>query len=48
MPSQFFLNGASIGVIDDANLSRHFFDIWLSEETSKPQLRLQLLGMKSP
>ncbi|MDG1156469.1 MAG: chalcone isomerase family protein [Litorivicinaceae bacterium] len=48
MPSQFFLNGTSIGVIDDANLSRHFFDIWLSEETSKPQLRLQLLGMKSP
>ena len=48
MPSQFFLNGASIGVIDDANLSRHFFDIWLSEETSNPQLRQQLLGMKSP
>jgi hypothetical protein len=48
MPSQFFLNGVSIGVIDDLNLSRHFFDIWLSEKTSKPQLRRQLLGMKSP
>ena len=48
MPSQFFLNGKLIGVIDDAVLSRHFFDIWLSEETSKPQLRLQLLGMESP
>jgi len=48
MPSQFFLNGKLIGVIDDADLSRHFFDIWLSEETSKPQLRLQLLGMESP
>ena len=48
MPSQFFLNGKLIGEIDDADLSRHFFDIWLSEETSKPQLRLQLLGMESP
>ena len=47
MPSQFFLNGTSIGEIDDADLSRHFFDIWLSEDTSKPQLRLQLLGRKS-
>ena len=48
MPSQFFLNGKLIGEIDDADLSRHFFDIWLSEETSKPQLRLQSLGMESP
>ena len=47
IPSQFFLNGTSIGVIYDADLSRHFFDIWLSEGTSEPQLRMQLLGMKS-
>jgi hypothetical protein len=43
--SQFHLNGALIGVIDDPELSRRFFDIWLSEATSQPRLRRQLLGL---
>lgn len=43
--SQFHLNGTLIGVIDDPELSRRFFDIWLSEATSQPRLREQLLGL---
>lgn len=40
----FFLNQREIGVLQDLELSRRFFDIWLGEKTSKPQIRRQLLG----
>ena len=40
----FYRNGAHIGTIRDPEFSKHFFDIWLGEETSQPKLRTQLLG----
>ena len=43
--TRFFLNGALIGTITDQNLSRRFFDIWLSEKTSEPDMRESLLGI---
>lgn len=43
--TRFFLNGALIGTIADQNLSRRFFDIWLSEKTTEPGLRESLLGI---
>lgn len=42
--STFFLNGMELGVLEDLELSRRFFDIWLGEQTSKPEIRKQLLG----
>lgn len=40
---EFFLNGKKTLHSDDSSFARHFFDIWLSEKTSKPNLRKQLL-----
>lgn len=40
----FFKDGEAIGRIEDPEFSRWFFGIWLDENTSAPQLRLQLLG----
>ena len=42
--SIFMLNGQEIGRIRDAEFSKAFFDIWLSEKTSSPDLRKKLLG----
>lgn len=42
--SQFYHNGHLVGVIKDPEFGRYFFDIWLSENTSAPNLRRQLLG----
>ena len=41
----FYLNDAWLGQLSDLSLSRAFFDIWLSENTSRPKLRADLLGM---
>lgn len=41
----FFENGAEIGRIKDSEFSKRFFDIWLHEKTSAPDLRRKLLGM---
>jgi len=43
--AQFFLNGSLIGAITDQNLSGRFFDIWLSEKTSEPEMRQSLIGV---
>ncbi len=43
--TRFILNGVLIGTITDQNLSRRFFDIWLSEKTSEPDMREALLGI---
>jgi hypothetical protein len=40
----FYYNGQSLGRIDDPDFGRHFLAIWLSPETSRPELRLALLG----
>jgi hypothetical protein len=33
------------GSIDDVELGRLFFDIWLGDDTSEPRLRRELLGI---
>ena len=43
----FFHNETHLGVISDLQLSRRFFDIWLGERTSKPEIRKQLLGLST-
>lgn len=40
---EFYLNGQFIGEIKDSQFADEFLDIWLSEKTSAPELRRQLL-----
>ncbi len=40
----FTLNSKPAGEVRDTEFARLFFGIWLSPQTSKPQMRLQLLG----
>lgn len=40
----FYRNGEHIGTISDPEFSQYFFDIWLGEDTSQPELRIQLLN----
>jgi hypothetical protein len=40
----FYRGAGRIGIVDDAEFTRRFFDIWLGEKTSEPQLRRALLG----
>jgi hypothetical protein len=42
--SQFYLNNKFIGQIDDPTLTRYFFDIWLSPQTTEPTMRQALLS----
>jgi hypothetical protein len=50
--ARFWFNGQSRPAIRDAEFSRMFFGIWLSDATSEPQIRAQLLaaaaGQKTP
>jgi len=41
----FYRGNEKIGTIADADFTRQFSNIWLSEKTSEPELRKQLLGM---
>lgn len=43
--SQFYFDGKPIGAIQDPTFSAAFLDIWLSERTTEPKLRKQLLGL---
>lgn len=45
--ARFVLNGQLRGQVDDPLFSRLFFGIWLSPQTSEPQLRQQLLTPSS-
>ncbi|MGL4473071.1 MAG: chalcone isomerase family protein [Shewanella sp.] len=45
--SQFYFNGDKIGPSFDKQFSNSFLAIWLSPQTSYPQLRLELIGEKS-
>ncbi len=40
----FLKNGEKIGEVLDKEFGKRFFDIWLSEKTSEPHLRKQLIG----
>ena len=42
-----FLNHQLIGSIDDLKLARYFVDIWLSKNSSYPQMTLSILGEKN-
>ena len=43
----FSVNGKPVGEIRDPEFGRLFFGIWLSPQTSAPQLRRELLGLHS-
>lgn len=44
----FRLNGRTVGAVADPEFARLFFGIWLSAQTSEPQLRAELLGTAAP
>ncbi len=46
--ARFWYNGQSRPGVADAEFSRYFFGIWLSENTSEPKLRASLLERASP
>ena len=46
--AHFYHNKAYLGQIADPNFSHWFFGIWLSPNTSEPELRQELLGLSPP
>jgi hypothetical protein len=42
--AQFLFNNAPLGTIADTELAKRFFAIWLSPQTSAPELRLKLFS----
>lgn len=40
----FYHNGKRLGTMDDADFGQQFIDIWLSPESTRPELRLALIG----
>ena len=46
--ARFWFNGQPRPGLRDAEFSRRFFGIWLSDATSEPALRAQLLGLAAP
>ncbi|GLP95057.1 chalcone isomerase family protein [Paraferrimonas sedimenticola] len=42
---QFFHNGQVLGTVNDQQFASAFLDIWLSERSSEPELRQQLIGL---
>ena len=42
--ARFYLNGALLGEVTDADFSARFFGIWLSPKTSQPRLREALIA----
>lgn len=46
--ARFFVNGKATGEMRDVELARLFFGIWLSPQTSEPQMRQSLLGQVVP
>ena len=42
--SVFYRNGTLLGSVDDPDFGPHFAGIWLSPDSSRPQLRLALTG----
>lgn len=42
--SHFYYNDQRLGSVDDPEFSIWFFNIWLSSETSEPDMRAELIG----
>lgn len=45
--NEFFHNGRSLGRVNHPGFSADFLAIWLSPDTSQPELRAQLIGKES-
>jgi len=45
LASEFFFNGELVGSIVDPIFTQRFLSIWLSEKSSYPDLRDQLVGL---
>jgi len=45
LDSGFYFNGAYIGSVEDRRFTESFLAIWLSENSSYPELRNQLVGL---
>lgn len=43
--ANFLFNGEHIGSIDDPDFGQQFADIWLSTDSTRPELRLLLVGL---
>lgn len=43
--SHFYFEGKLIGSVDDPEFSMWFFNIWLSQNTSEPDMRNKLIGV---
>jgi hypothetical protein len=46
--AEFWVNGQRVGVVKDVAFARLFFGIWLSDRTSEPKMRAQLLQGLQP
>ena len=44
--NMFYLNDKALGSVQDNQFSAAFLAIWLSDKTSRPELRQQLIGAK--
>lgn len=44
LESEFYFNQSYLGKITNPQFTQHFLAIWLSEKSSYPELRLQLVG----
>ena len=44
--STFYRNGERLGTLEDPEFGQQFLDIWLSPDTSRPELRLAMLGKR--
>ena len=42
--ANFYFNDSPVGVIADPQFTQHFFDIWLSANSSFPKLTQELIG----
>jgi len=45
-PTRFFKNGALTGEVSEPGFAQDFFGVWLSPNTSEPDLRKSLLNLK--
>lgn len=43
--ASFLHNGKPIGFVEDPDFGQQFVDIWVSEDCTRPELRLSLLGL---
>jgi len=44
--SHFYFNNSYAGTVEDDEFTQWFFNIWLSEATSEPKMRDNLLGLR--